>query len=369
MSVPSVSTASLPIPPKSRCSHPLDTPTIQEAAGFLKQRLVELDVETLGFGGDYFSGYFRSYQQRLSGVLQKQSWLLARSLDTHVPLEEQVLVDHGGGVGVFSMLAKAVGVGHVIYSDIKPESCEDACRLAEAAGLVADDYVAGDTTELTEAVTRNNLLVTAVASSNVIEHIYDFKDFASQLWALTGPSARVVLATSANNANPRIRRRYMRLQQKLEWRGRGQRETRRGYRDIRMDIIREAGHAFTDDEIASLADRTRGLAGPDLANAISGFADTGSRPQAISHPTNTCCPRTGNWTERLRGADEWANDLKDVGFDVKLHSGIYSSQPGHGWTNALRHTANLAIRCLGRHALTFSPFLALTASKTHSLNR
>jgi hypothetical protein len=335
---------------------------IAQTAGTLAQRLLQLDVPGLDLS-DYFRGYLSQYLQTLSAVLQKQSWILARALDPSKPLEQQMLVDHGGGVGMFSLLAKALGIGTVLYSDIKPETSHGAAVLGTATGFPADFYITGDSPQLSAAIDRIGHPISALASSNVIEHIYDFDHFVEMLAAITGPGAGVVLATSANNANPRIRRRYMRLQQKLEFRGRGRDPGRRGYLEIRRRMITDCDRSLPEADITRLADRTRGLAGTDIEETVARYLRDGGMPGPPAHPTNTCCPLTGAWTERLLPAREWAAALRRGGFDTEILSGLYATGPDRNWRTPIRHGLNLGIRLLGRHALCVSPFLALKARR------
>jgi Ribosomal protein L11 methylase len=51
------------------------------------------------------------------------------------------MIDFGGGSGFLSMLAKSIGIGHVIYVDLNPLSVQAAFRLKEYTGTGADLFL------------------------------------------------------------------------------------------------------------------------------------------------------------------------------------------------------------------------------------
>ncbi len=84
---------------------------IDAASSRLHRKLV-----TLGSGQAKFSDYLREYLAgnvaNLPSVLQHLNYLLFLLLrDVLKPLREYVFVDYGGGCGLFSLLAKEVGIG------------------------------------------------------------------------------------------------------------------------------------------------------------------------------------------------------------------------------------------------------------------
>jgi len=63
--------------------------------------------------------YFGDYLRNLKGTLQRYSYLLLLAIEhLKIPLEEYTILDYGGVSGIFSLLAKEVGIGQVIYNDI-----------------------------------------------------------------------------------------------------------------------------------------------------------------------------------------------------------------------------------------------------------
>ena len=118
-------------------------------------------------------------------------------------------MDYGGGNGLLSLLARESRVGTVIYTDIEAASTADARRLASAIGLQADHYIAGELEDVTRHVRLAGIGVDAVCSYDVIEYIYDIDEYLREVPTISTEPLRLVFASGAKNANPRIRRQLM----------------------------------------------------------------------------------------------------------------------------------------------------------------
>lgn len=104
--------------------------SLSRAAMEMCNRLQHVNPETLPIS-PYCRRYFASYQRRLSGVLQKSTFLLAHCLAARGgQLDRFVFLDYGGGLGSCSLLAKMAGVGTVIYNDMNAEAAEAASQLS-----------------------------------------------------------------------------------------------------------------------------------------------------------------------------------------------------------------------------------------------
>lgn len=66
-----------------------------------------------------------------------------------------------------------MGIGTVVYHDIFDGSCEDIAPLSNLLELKLDHVVCGDINELISYVHKKSLVINAITSFNVIEHIYD----------------------------------------------------------------------------------------------------------------------------------------------------------------------------------------------------
>ena len=160
------------------------THQINSAADRLYKKLIGLNLKELGIS-EYNQRYLGGKLANLIGTLQLYTYLLGLSLEGNkLPLEKFVFIDYGGGSGVFSLLAKELGIGRVIYNDIYDVSCDDAKKVAQATAIDVDGFVCGDLEELIFYIDNNSLAVNAISSHDVIEHIYDVEDHLRKLCSL-----------------------------------------------------------------------------------------------------------------------------------------------------------------------------------------
>lgn len=347
--------------------------TIESASASLASALRSLDLERVG-ASDYTRRYLESYRERLQPALQLHSHLLAASLGPGpADLRDAVLVDYGGGSGLLSFLARAAGVGTVVYTDIYDVACRDAQVLGEALGYGADAYLEGDIDEVVARCSAMGLVATAVASYDVIEHIYAVEPFFRTLPKFSNRALTLVMASSANEANPLVRRHIARTQRLVEltertpeW-GHKERDSLQSYLAIRREIVRDrlaSSSARTDPAaVERLAVVSRGLAESDLDAAVDRFVATGAFPPEPDHPTNTCDPRTGNWAEHLLDPFALASLLRRDGFETRVEGGYYGTAAAQVKRQAGR-MLNVGIRVLGPRSLTIAPYYMIVAHRS-----
>ena len=70
--------------------------------------------------------------------------------------------------------------------------------------LPADAYLEGDGSDLVRWARSASIEPTAICSNDVIEHVYDLEGHLDSLAQATSSSLRLVMASEANGANPRI---------------------------------------------------------------------------------------------------------------------------------------------------------------------
>ncbi|UCH06154.1 MAG: hypothetical protein JSV55_08375, partial [Deltaproteobacteria bacterium] len=147
--------------------------------------------------------------------------------------------------------------------------------------------------KLVEFLETNSIRCSALASYDVIEHIYDIETFLLKLSGLSDGPFNVVVASSANPFNPLIRRHHKKFQRKAEH---GGREKKQGCREdyltkayliVRQEIISKHAPSLSDPEVRQLAEATRGLIEPDIKEAVDEYLKTSNIPQEPTHPTNT----------------------------------------------------------------------------------
>lgn len=340
---------------------------IQTGASRLFGRLRELDVEGLGLP-EYSAEYLRPYQRRLVGVMQKCAYLLSLSLaDTEKTLERFVFVEYGGGLGILSLLAREIGVGRVIYNDLNPIALHGARILAKHFGLQADAYVRGEVEDVIQFLLQSKQDCNGIASSNVIEHIPDLDAHFRSLARLHASPGRMtaVMATNVNAHNPWIAKRYARRHMMAE-NGRLDPITGRvvgGHLATRREIIEKCEPTLSASVVESLAYRTRGCTAESIRASIQCYLNFGQLPSSPEHPTNTCAPDTGVWSDRLMDSARITKPLREAGFVVKILPGYYGPAKQAKQLNWQRRVLNLVIRAVGTPGLRIAPFYTIHAHR------
>jgi hypothetical protein len=328
-----------------------------------------LDLENLGIS-EYNQRYLGGKLNNIIGELQVCSYLVAWALiDNAIPFKHFTFVDYGGGSGVLSLLAKELGIERVIYNDIYDVSCNDTQLVAQAIGININDYVCGDIDELIAYLNQQSLSINAIASYDVIEHIYDIEGYLKKLRFLSDQFFSVVFATGGGNIhNPIIRWQNRRLQLQCEyidrekkW-GHKERDALESYFGIRKTIIADYEPQLTLQEVEKLAKSTRGLMKPDIEKCLDEYKQTKNISYKPKHPTNTCDPYTGNWAEHLMHSEYLENILRKEGFEVEILNG-YWKYSNKAYGRMLGNTVNLLIKHLGKKGLFLSPYYIVYAKK------
>lgn len=190
---------------------------VNAAAIRLARRLETLKKADLHIS-DYSKRYLLSSLEDLGNTLQRYTFILSWALaELDTPLDKTVFIDYGGGIGILALLAKEVDIGTVVYNDIYDVSCEDARVIALAAENMADYYVQGDIEDLLRFLQRHSMNCHAIASYDVIEHIYDIDHFLKSLAGISEKSLTMVMASGANPYNPLIKKKIVRQQIQAEF--------------------------------------------------------------------------------------------------------------------------------------------------------
>jgi 2-polyprenyl-3-methyl-5-hydroxy-6-metoxy-1,4-benzoquinol methylase len=341
---------------------------IRSAQHRLHERLVSLDVSTVGLS-DYNQRYLKAKISDIATALHTYGCILHQALkNSALPIEKLTVVDYGGGSGVLSLLAKELGVGTVIYIDIYEISRQDAAKLSAKIGLPLDHTLSGDVDALVEYARQHSLVVNAVVSFDVLEHIYDVPAHFKKLNSLSTQPFRAVYASGANIKN----RWYVKgvTQQHIaaeyrdrekQW-GQKERDTLRAYFDLRKEIISTHAPQLTEKEIDQLARETRGLMKGDIERCVDEFRASGKHSYIPDHPTNTCDPTNGNWCEHLMDQNWLLARVQEAGFQVQILPGNYYVS-GTLTKKAKKLAVNTVISILGSASLPVSPYFLLCADK------
>lgn len=341
---------------------------IDAAASTLHGKLNQLKTISLCIS-DYNKRYVLDHLNTIRNTLSIYAYILSWSAAyAYIPIDQFVFIDYGGGSGILSCLAKEAGIGTVIYSDIYDISCRDAKVIGQTIGTEADYYVHGDIDQLTTFLEAHSIQCNAIASFDVIEHVYDIETFLVKVSDLSNGPFNVVMASGANPLNPRIRKRLTRLHMKAEYTdrprmwGHKERDCLRAYLDVRKEIVSQHAPSLPTAKIDLLARATRGLIQPEIEACVDDYLTTGKISRQPDHPTNTCDPYTGNWAEHLMNINHLRRVLLNNCFKVDILPGYY----GNSYSPLKRVAArllNYLITYLKAKGLMLSPFYTIYGRK------
>jgi len=341
---------------------------INSAAGRLYKKLKELDITNLDIS-DYSKEYLNKHLINIHGTLRKYSYILSWALTpSTVSLNKFKIMDYGGGTGILSLLAKELKIETVIYNDIYDISCNDAKTLGQAVGNESDYYLHGDIDDAISFFKKNVIHINAIASYDVIEHIYDIKAFLRKLQLLSDQPLNVFLSTGANSLNLIKKKALMKKQVEIEntdrvkKHGYKERDCLKAYLKVREEMITEYNKDLTNNEVKILARATRGMMETDIYQCIDKYLKTNEFPFEPVHPTNTCDPFTGNWAEHLMDPYYLKEVLLQTGFEVEVLGG-YWSPPEKSMKSYLGIFLNIIIYLFKKQGIRIAPFYTIYGKK------
>jgi 2-polyprenyl-3-methyl-5-hydroxy-6-metoxy-1,4-benzoquinol methylase len=342
---------------------------IFEAAGAeLFAGLKKLDIQSLPIS-DYNKNYLKDYQKRLYYGIETGLFILAHALfKSSKSMAEITIIDHGGGTGLLSMLARKCGFATVIYNDIYEPSCKDAAVIAASMKASANHYVHGDIQQLSTFLKNQQITAHLIISRNVFEHIYDASSFLKTCALLPGDDLVLFFATTSNPHNPAVKLYTQKLQHQAEWKGFSSRwgkasDNIRALREVRKEIILSTGLSFSNKETEQLISLTRGLLKEEIVAGVQQYKTKGILPSPYDAASNTCDPYTGNWTERLTSVSTIEKWFQSAGFEYETINGFYDTHYQKGWKNLICRSLNSFIQPKGAAGLFFCPFIGLSGKK------
>jgi 2-polyprenyl-3-methyl-5-hydroxy-6-metoxy-1,4-benzoquinol methylase len=347
---------------------------VNGAADRLHEKLSSFGVSAVPIS-EYSQKYFNQYQKNIHLVLQRTVFILTWSISLYEKqLSDLVFVDYGGGTGFLALLAKELGIGHVIYNDIYDVSCEDARLIADSLRIPADAYVCGDVDELIDYFMKEGVFCDVVASYDVLEHIYSVESFLSKLTTSSNGPSTICMASAANPRNPIIRRNLTKMHLIYEYQsrpkafGHKERDTLRPFYAVRREAIENYAPELSEREVEILATNTRGKIIKDILASVDEYRETKTFPIRASHPTNTCDPHTGNWQEQLLELDLLMRILKERGVRSRIVRGYYGTN-AHFLKNLMGLGLNLFISGFSGLGLGVAPFFILYGVKDRLIRK
>lgn len=346
--------------------------TISKAIEKLFSKIQVLNLRNLNIS-EYNRNYLTKYISNYSFYMSIYSQLLQKALKKlNKPVSDSTFIDYGGGCGILSYLAKEIGFKTVVYNDINEISVLDTRIISRSLSIEIDYYICGDVEEFINEMNLCKIKPYLICSIDVLEHIYDL-DFWIKTIAKINSEYSLLFMTSANPGNPFIRHRLKKLHIKSENRG-FEKNVRReniflntSFLEERERIIRNEFPDLKNNDIKILSLKTRGLRIDDIEKVVCDYIQTGEICYKIKHPTNTCDPYTGSWTEKLI-------DLKQLKILIKSNNLIVDiSNSFYGYSdnkilNIFKYILNQLIRVSGPKNLFFSPAFTLEIQKSLTQN-
>jgi 2-polyprenyl-3-methyl-5-hydroxy-6-metoxy-1,4-benzoquinol methylase len=301
---------------------------IEVAKNQLLIYLNNLDIDNLPISS-YSKKYLFKYQSNSFFFINHYTQIFKKAISKiNKPLNEINVLDYGGGCGLMSFLAVLSNVKSIIYNDIFETSTQDAQIISKSLDINIDYFVTGNINEVVNFILDKQIEVDLIVSIDVLEHIYDLENWFQQLVKLPTPFT-LYFNTGANSKNPLINRRLMKYQQIAEkvgkeksW-GWKERDSYESFLNVRKEIIKNHPQNLSEADIEMLAQKSRGLIKVEIEQLIDLFIKTGIVNYVMKHPTNTCDPITGNWTEHLIDLEEFLNMLNKIGYSAVIENNNY----------------------------------------------
>jgi len=339
---------------------------ISNAIRSLYFKINELDLQNLNIS-DHTEESLLKYVNNYSFYMSAYSQLLRKALKKiNNSVNECIFVDYGGGCGILSWLAKMVGFKTVIYNDIYKSSVIDAEILSKKLDISIDYYINGDVEDFVNQITRLNIQPDLICSFDVLEHIYDLESWIKTIAKIQ--KFYLLFMTGANPKNPYIVNRLKKLHIRSEYQG-CEKNIRCNDIYLNTSILKEReiiiSNMFPDlknNEVEFLSKNSRGLRKDDIEKMVHEYKKTGKTRYIIDHPTNTCDPYTGSWTERLIDLERLKIFCESNNLLVDISNSFYCYS-NNIILNTVKFLFNQLIKILGTKNLFFSPFIILEIQK------
>jgi 2-polyprenyl-3-methyl-5-hydroxy-6-metoxy-1,4-benzoquinol methylase len=336
---------------------------INKAIDNLSIKLRSLHMDTLAIS-DYNKRYLKEYINNLPFFMPLYKKLLEKVLHKLLkPIDESCFVDYGGGCGILTFLAVELGFKKVVYNDIYEVSTKDVKVISTAINLKVNYFITGDISQFTSFIKENNIKIDHICSFDVLEHIYDVKDWFTKVNEIAKPFS-LYFMTSANGSNPYVKRKLQKIHYKAEYvgskkqKGWKERDSNLPFLEIRKNMISETFSDVSPEKILILAKNTRGLFGEDILNFAENQLTTGVFKNIIEHPTNTCDPLTGNWAEHIIDIKSLRKMIENKNTLVKFTNSFYSYSDTK-ILNFPKYVINFLMKILGNQNLFLSPSYTL----------
>lgn len=316
----------------------------------LSARLQAIDYDQLPIS-DYNKQYIGNLKPAMLYYMKIYNACLSKGFKaTGQAPEDITLVDYGGGSGFLSMLAKSIGVGKVIYLDLNPKSVETIQVLKQETGIGPDVILHGNSDRLADWCKANRIQPDLLIATDLIEHVYDLKEFFKDL-SILNPQMQMIFTTASTPFNPYVKRRLHKLMDGCET---GVFEVP-NYYTLRKSYIEQKYPHLSGEETDKWAHQTRGLIYSDIDKAIKN-----NELPILKDTHNTCDPANGNWTERILPIEDYRLILAGYNYSLNVEKGFYNSDRNGLLSSAICKCINWLIKISGKAGLLIAPFIFLS---------
>lgn len=331
------------------------------------KRLKELNIERLNIS-DYNKSYLNKYLSNYSFYNNLYAQLFQKIINKlEKPITESTFIDYGGGCGILSYMAKEIGFKKIIFNDLYSVSVEDTKLISQKIHINIDKFICGDIEQVVNYFKTEKISFDAICSFDVLEHIYNLDNWFLKLSEIES-SFILVFMTSANPKNPYINSRLKKLHNSAETIGfkdsKGWKKTdeKEPFNHVRAKIISSHNTSLKPKEIELLAKQTRGLRIDDIKETIDYYISNNKINYTIKHPTNTCDPYNGNWSERLIDLNKLKSIALKISPNIEFTNTLYSYSKNKIY-NLPKYLLNILLIIFGRKSLFLSHTYSLEIKK------
>jgi 2-polyprenyl-3-methyl-5-hydroxy-6-metoxy-1,4-benzoquinol methylase len=328
---------------------------INDKANLLYQKLLNLDISDAAiddFGKHYFTTHHAG--RRLIFSIESSADIIYKAVKQYgKPINETSFIDYGAGLGTLFLLAGMVGFKKVYFNDYFPQWADYAKVICNKLDISIDAFISGDIDAVIDYSKTTNTHIDIVASRNVVEHIYNLRDFYSKLYH-SGITSLCYSTTTANFHNPAMRLKHHWYHNKVE---------RNFFRKQREELIKEIKPDINTHDLAQLVKQTRGRAFADFTNAIEQYFNKKPMQPDSSLGTNTCDCKTGVWAEHLLTRLQYFGIVEKAGFRATYTAGFWDTHYKYAFVNLVTRCLNRIIKVSGNKGYWFAPFVNVVAIK------
>jgi protein-L-isoaspartate O-methyltransferase len=252
------------------------------------------------------NAYNQKYLERYLTKLEYNTYIAASIAQHFWQYKNSSLIDFGGGIGFNAAFFKYVGFDSIILVDHDALCIQDAQKIHATLGLKVAGYVSGGL----DYLKRINLNNTIVASRDVIEHVYNLKEF----FQITSSAFLNAHNTAAIHNSFFRKQEFERIHHKAENIGFNEEglkamDSSLAYSQLRRNFIRSNYPDLENIDTAVLD--TRGLNYNDIERFLTQKHYDKLAKQLLY--SNTCNPETGNWAERTLPFEAYKMFAKEAG--------------------------------------------------------